>query len=65
MNWENSELWIDADNNKNNFKKQAHISVVRRTTWIYKDQGMRDWNEILTNLNMKNGQNTDLNNQNV
>ena len=39
--------------------------MVRRTTLIYKGQDIRDWNEILTNLNMKNGQNTDLNNQNV
>ena len=37
--------------------------MVRRTTWIYKGQDIRGWNEILTNLNMKNGQNTDLNNK--
>ena len=41
--------------------KQARFEVVHRTTWIYKDQDMRDYNEILTNLNMKNGKNTDLN----
>ena len=35
--------------------------LVRRTTWIHKGQDMRDQNQILTNLNMKNGQNSDLN----
>ena len=35
--------------------EQASVAVVRRTTSIHKGQDMWDENEILTNLNMKNG----------